>query len=750
MIVASISLTVLLILAILIPGAFGDIPHDDGDGVSISQWPMAFGDPRNTCQSGSDENTLNGTVRWVKDMGISCDHVLISSPPQPIVGQDGLIYMSSNDGTINALNQRGEIVWTISTGSDPTEIIKPRSPALDNDGNLYIPSIQKVWKKTGEHSASLLTYFGIECWDTERDPKWNFSLSSAYDDISAVSISEGHVVFSAMVHTYNLFQTDDVHVFSLSSEGEMIWEVVFEGSVDSTPAIDPEGHVYVGSEDGLVAIGPDGSIEWTFDTSCPVESSPSIGEDGTVYFGCKDSRAYALHPNGTLKWSFDTGDQVNAPLALCEDGRILVGSYDSYIYCLDENGTLQWKYSTGGWVESVTVDSSGKAVVSSRKAPLICLDSVGEQLWNYSLDAFRYSGAAIDSDGIVYLIDDDSNIHALGSRWPTPPDHLIRIDRAGQIELSWSPPTDGGEPPFLGYYLYRGVDLEDPIDLENIDEEMELLATLPIEANIYVDGDPINGPDVQYAIIAYNEAGLSNLEFFPSSTDESGQFIYFGDLRINADIYLGTGVFVVGAFGILCINSLSRAKRRGIPMGTAIRRPLRIVVGMLSHPFRTFEDTRENTLTDVLLYFVGFEVIVLGASVALIEVVGIDSGIYPVLDTFGVNSISGTVITLSILLLLGLILLIIGLWIINFSCWVFGGRGGYDETAKSVIYGSTPAYILGWIPFLLLIPSIWSLANQGVGFKRLHSLSTPRIIGTILLSILVIFLITVFFIWAFL
>ena len=66
--------------------------------------------------------------------------------------------------------------------------------------------------------------------------------------------------------------------------------------MDSSPAIGPDGTVYVGSWDNkLYAInGKSGVKLWEFKTGGRVYSSPAIGSDGTVYVGSGDKRLYAI------------------------------------------------------------------------------------------------------------------------------------------------------------------------------------------------------------------------------------------------------------------------------------------------------------------------------------------------------------------------------------------------------------------------------------------------------------------------
>jgi hypothetical protein len=74
------------------------------------------------------------------------------------------------------------------------------------------------------------------------------------------------------------------------------WKFETNGQIDSSPAIDPDGTVYVGSDDGnLYAIDPETGFEkWRFLTGAEIQSSPAVGSDGTIYFGSLDNNFYAL------------------------------------------------------------------------------------------------------------------------------------------------------------------------------------------------------------------------------------------------------------------------------------------------------------------------------------------------------------------------------------------------------------------------------------------------------------------------
>src|SRR5437867_4464257 len=138
--------------------------------------------------------------------------------------------------------------------------------------------------------------------------------------------------------------------------------------LDSTPAIDSNGNVYVQSRgEYLFALYPDGTLKWKFSTSNGIagccsgpESSPAIDSKSVIYVGSSDGNLYSIFSNGTLNWRFATGAAIQSSPAIGIDGTIYFGSDDGYLYAISQSGGLKWKFATGGAVvSSPTVDLFG-------------------------------------------------------------------------------------------------------------------------------------------------------------------------------------------------------------------------------------------------------------------------------------------------------------------------------------------------------------------------------------------------------
>jgi outer membrane protein assembly factor BamB len=145
------------------------------------------------------------------------------------------------------------------------------------------------------------------------------------------------------------------------------WSYPIGSVVNSSPAVDKNGAIYVGAQDQkLYAFNPDGSLKWTFSTGGEVYSSPAIGNDGTVYIGSLDHNIYAVNPNGSLKWTYSTGGAVYSSPTISSDGTIYIGSYDAKLYAINPDGTLKGSFAARGRIVcSPCIASNGIIYVAS-------------------------------------------------------------------------------------------------------------------------------------------------------------------------------------------------------------------------------------------------------------------------------------------------------------------------------------------------------------------------------------------------
>lgn len=84
------------------------------------------------------------------------------------------------------------------------------------------------------------------------------------------------------------------------------WKFLMHGLTLSSPAIDENGTIYIGSDDfqkSFYAINSNGTEKWHYGVEEFILSSPTIGFDNTIYVGANNGNLYAFYPNGVKKWS---------------------------------------------------------------------------------------------------------------------------------------------------------------------------------------------------------------------------------------------------------------------------------------------------------------------------------------------------------------------------------------------------------------------------------------------------------------
>jgi outer membrane protein assembly factor BamB len=244
----------------------------------------------------------NGTLKW----SFATSNGVFSSPA---IGADGAVYFGSHDGKVRALNPDGTLRWTFTTGGAVYS-----SPAIDKDQVVYVGSF--------DQKLHAINPNGTQKWVIQ-ESDWIYS-SPAVTWSPDINPINGALYFGS--YSGNFHRRE-------ASEGGLNWTFQTEGPIVSSPALDIEGNVYVGSEDGkLYSLSPDGTLRWTFQAGDYIYSSPAIGWDGRVYFGAYDRKLYVLGTNGALHTSFLLGGDIYSSPVVASDGRVYVGCLDGKLY----------------------------------------------------------------------------------------------------------------------------------------------------------------------------------------------------------------------------------------------------------------------------------------------------------------------------------------------------------------------------------------------------------------------------------
>jgi hypothetical protein len=161
--------------------------------------------------------------------------------------------------------------------------------------------------------------------------------------------------------------------------------------------------------------------------------------------------------------------------------------------------------------------------------------------------------------------------------------------------------------------------------------------------------------------------------------------------------------------------------------------------GFLGAPSNTFDDVGPEALGSALKYFTIW--VVIYAILRTIVFYTLERRVFQTLsDLLGLSDAPlylyhFDAVAFGLLAVLGAFagLFIGGLWT-HLFVRAFGGRKGYRNTIKTFVYGYTPVFLFGWLPFVGMLFSIWALVLNIIGIRQLHEISTGRAIGAVLLS----------------
>lgn len=170
------------------------------------------------------------------------------------------------------------------------------------------------------------------------------------------------------------------------------------------------------------------------------------------------------------------------------------------------------------------------------------------------------------------------------------------------------------------------------------------------------------------------------------------------------------------------------------------------IKGFLLKPTETFKKVKEETFGISFKYFITLVLIFSALNAIMISIMwnniwGSMFSAYQYIPGFGMMLKSGMVSSIIGLFLMFLVFGIIGIFvsgaIIHLGVKLFGGKRGYKETVKAVIYGGTPGYIFGWIPFIGLIFGIWAFILEIFGISELQEMSTGKAVAAILVPVII-------------
>lgn len=229
------------------------------------------------------------------------ENIIIASPA---VAPDGAVLFPAYDGFLYALNPDGTLRWATFIGAEMDS-----SPSLGSDGTAFV----------GTYAGTL---HAIAPNGTE---KWSFTADVVTGEDSRI-LSSPAITLDGQV----IFGSGNGYVYALSAAtGELVWKTRFPQEMDSSPVLDAEDNIYLGSRVGwLYKLDSIGIEQWSVEVGEVYFSSPVIDAKGRVYIvsfsGDNTSTLWCYGPDGEAVDSVTFPGIVDASPVITPDGRILV------------------------------------------------------------------------------------------------------------------------------------------------------------------------------------------------------------------------------------------------------------------------------------------------------------------------------------------------------------------------------------------------------------------------------------------
>ena len=178
------------------------------------------------------------------------------------------------------------------------------------------------------------------------------------------------------------------------------------------------------------------------------------------------------------------------------------------------------------------------------------------------------------------------------------------------------------------------------------------------------------------------------------------------------------------------------------------------VKGFLLKPSETFKATKKESLGTAFQYYT-FLLIIFSVLYAIVSsAVGLSAfneflsqlgstGLIGGYSAIALQAFTGFVAALSLLMAYILFLiLLLGVFLDGFFYHVFvllfGGTKGVAQTIKTVMYASTPFFILGWIPYVSIIGAVWAWILLIIGIKENQEMALSHAILVVVIPLLLI------------
>ncbi len=315
---------------------------------------------------------------------------------------------------------------TVTLGGNPADYLSP-------DGSLYLAVLiydcsfqvdalevlyqnrsgpASSWPVLGSGPAH--SFRGSASSVSMANPEWRVD-GLSYLFGSGVTIGgDGALYFCGL-------QPDDHgRIYCLNPDGTERWSHQLLDRAMASPAVDADGHVYVGNRAREIRCftGPENWL-WYYDADGEVDSSPVFDASGNIISASvQGKKVFAINRSGTELWSYPGTAGFYSSAAIDTEGNIYCADVLGKLHSMTSNGSPRWIHAgTGACYGAVVLDeSAGRAYYGTDTGWVYAValeDGNGVNANNYGGQFLQ--SPALAADGSLFVCNSDGKIYHLGS-----------------------------------------------------------------------------------------------------------------------------------------------------------------------------------------------------------------------------------------------------------------------------------------------------------------------------------------------
>jgi outer membrane protein assembly factor BamB len=440
--------------------------------IHISTWQKSMNSPVSAGLSARNENMIyvadersTGAKMFQLDslgaekFSLGVDFAIKTTPS---IKHDSAVFITNGNG-LNAFNKLGSSLF----------------PRKDLGGLVLVtPTIDSTLDRIYMGIESNSNFFALNSSNSSQE--WVYQCKAPIQS-SAVLTADRKLIFPDIAG--NLYGFDVSTSSSQGTPASPKWEYQILDSVNTSPAIDNNGKIFVGTRSGKLkklSFETNGTVNeiWSQNLGSTVSNSPVIDANGFIYIGCVNGNFHKIHPsNGQIVWTYQTGAAIRSTPAISGKGKIYIANEAGLLSVIDTSRNEYWFYKDSTAINANILHIKGTTYLGTMGGKVLAFwdqdlpynrkkaEPEKEPMWGtFQGNAQRTGAQTNDTSATVGL---DKSVEALDQTiliYPNPNEGQFYIDcRKGTLlELII---MDGQGKTV---YTSKEVQLNEPIQIDQL------------------------------------------------------------------------------------------------------------------------------------------------------------------------------------------------------------------------------------------------------------------------------------------